>query len=374
MPAILHIFGRMQRGGAELRTLEIMRALEAHEFRLDFCVLSGLPGDLDGDIRAMGGEVHYLRLGPRFPLQFCALLRKKRYDAVHAHVHYASGALLRLAAACGVPVRIAHFRSSSDGRGSGVSRRVQRWVLRRWIDRYATSIPAVSESAMVAAWGRNWRCDPRCRVIYNGLDPVRFEGSPDRAGVCSEFGLPAECTLYIHVGRFDTPKNHDRLVEVFAAIAAHDPGARLLLAGRGGNTIEAAVRRRVDELKLAGRIVFAGERHDIPRLLKAADTMIFPSLWEGLPGAVLEACAAGTPVLASAIPVICEIEAFLPALTALDLGASNVAWANTAATLARKGRDQAIREQRMRQFAASIFTLDRCIDAHREIWSGVRPC
>lgn len=370
MPKILHIFGRMQRGGAELRTLEVMRALEPGAFRLDFGVLSGLPGELDDTIRAMGGAVHYLPLGPRFPLQFCALLRRERYDAVHSHVHYASGAILRLAALCKAPVRIAHFRSSSDGRGDGRIRQALRWVLRRWIDRYATAIPAVSESAMVAAWGEHWRDDRRCRVIYNGLDPARFDGIPDHEAVRGEFAIAADHTLYLHVGRLDPPKNHARLIEIFAAIAERNPAARLLLAGRGGNAIDAALQRRIVALGLTGKVVFAGERQDIVRLLLAADAMIFPSLWEGLPGAVLEACAAGLPVLASNIPVIREIAPYLPALTPYDLAAPNDSWAEMAEQLARAGAHPAIRERNRAQFAASRFTLDQCVAAHRALWSG----
>lgn len=360
----------MQRGGAELRTLDVMRALEPGAFRLDFGVLSGLPGDLDDTIRAMGGEVRYLPLGLQFPWQFCALLRRERYAAVHSHVHYASGAILRLAALCKVPVRIAHFRSTSDGRGDGRLRQAFRWVLRRWIDRYATAIPAVSESALVAAWGERWRTDRRCRVIYNGLDPARFDWTPDCAGVRDEFAITANQTLYLHVGRLDTPKNHVRLIEIFAAIAERNPTARLLLAGRGGNAIEAALMGRIAALGLTGKVVLAGERQDVARLLLAADAMIFPSLWEGLPGAVLEACAAGLPVLASNIPVIREIAPYLPALTPYDLAEPDDCWAEMAEQLADAGAHPAIRDRHRAQFAASRFTLDQCVAAHRALWSG----
>lgn len=373
-PKVLHIFGRMQRGGAELRTLEIMRALEPGEVQLHFCVLTGLPGTLDDEIRALGGIIHYVPLNASFPWRFCALLRRERYDGVHTHIHYMSGAIVLLAALCGVPLRIAHFRSSSDGRGDNLYRRVVRRVLRAGIDRCATDILAVSASTMIAAWGADWRTDRRCRVIYNGLDTARFDAPCDRASVRQEVGAPVDCPLYIHVGRFDPPKNHARLIEIFAAIAERDHRAHLLLAGRGGNAIEAAVRRRVQELGLADRVIFAGEQRDIPRLLKAADAMIFPSLWEGLPGAVLEACAAGTPVVAGNLPVMEEIAPLLDGLTVVDLAASNDVWAREAIAAARAGADPACRERCRARFAASEFTIDRCVAAHRAIWNGEGSC
>lgn len=374
VPKVLHIFGRMQRGGAELRTLELIRALEPGEFQIHFCILTGLPGTLDDEIRALGGVIHYEPLNTSFPLRFCALLRRERYDVVHTHIHYMSGAIVMLAALCGVPMRIAHFRSSSDGRGDSPYRRVLRRILHKWIDRYATDILAVSESTMIAAWGADWRKDRRCRVIYNGLDLARFDAPCDRARVRQEMGAPVDSPLYIHVGRFDPPKNHARLIEIFAAIAERDHRAHLLLAGRGGNAIEAAVRRRVQELGLADRVILAGEKRDIPRLLKAADAMIFPSLWEGLPGAVLEACAAGTPVVAGNLPVMEEIAPLLDGLTIVDLAASNDVWAREAIAAARAGADPTCREQYRARFAASAFTLDRCVAAHRAIWNGEGSC
>ncbi|MFN8944113.1 MAG: glycosyltransferase family 1 protein, partial [Pseudobdellovibrionaceae bacterium] len=96
---ILHIFGKMDRGGAEMRTLELMEKLSNEkQFLFDFCVLSGQPGELDSKIRSLGGEVHYLKLNFAFTNQFRRLLRTKKYDAIHSHVHLFSGYLLKLAA------------------------------------------------------------------------------------------------------------------------------------------------------------------------------------------------------------------------------------------------------------------------------------
>ena len=78
------------------------------------------------------------------------------------------------------------------------------------------------------------------------------------------------------------------------------------------NGYQASVREAVERRGLAAKVTFAGERADVPRLLKAFDVLLFPSKWEGLPGAVLESCAAGLPVVASDIPGVLEIGRHFP--------------------------------------------------------------
>jgi len=370
---ILHLFGRMDRGGAEMRTLELMRHVDRDRFRFSFCALSGESGDLDGEIRSLGGEVHMLRLGVIFGGKFRRLLRERRFDVVHSHVHYPSGYLLRLAAKEAVPVRITHFRITTDGRPAGLRRRVQVAILRRWIDRYSTDILAVSRGTMASAWRQDWQTDPRCRVVYNGIDLSRFQAPPDREGVCRELGLPPQDTLYIHVGRIEEQKNHLRLASVFAEIVRLDPATRLLIVGRGGNDLERELRSRLAELGVADRVVLAGLRSDVPRLLKAADAMIFPSRFEGLPGAVLEACAAGTPVLASDIDVHRETAGHLKSVTTLPLEAPDTAWAGAAMRLASAARqDPARRRRAAEEFAGSVFSLERCVRANQDVWERAR--
>lgn len=363
---ILHIFGRMNRGGAEMRTLDIMRHIDRQQFRLDFCALTGLPGVLDDEIRSLGGEVHYCGLGWSFPWRFRNLLHQHRYDVVHSHVHYASGFMLGLSRSAGVPGRIAHFRSTSDDHATSLRRTLQRKVMRHLIDRYATHILSVSQGAMITAWGTDWQTDRRCRVMYNGLDTEPFL-QPFNALILDDLNIPPSAKLYIHVGRMDPPKNHIRLVSIFHEIASHQPDAHLLLVGRGGNDIERTIHQQIEASGLAERVTFAGERSDVPHLLRAAHALIFPSIREGLPGVVLEACAAGIPVLASDLPGVCEIAEYFPSVFPLSLSASDEMWAQKAIALTRD-RANHTRERALERFLNSPFNLETCVEAHAHIW------
>jgi len=370
---VLHVLSRMGRGGAEIRTLELMRHLDRRRFRFHFCALSGRRGELDDEMNRLGGQVHLVpRDGPGFSRRFRALLREHCFDVVHSQVLYFSGYVLRLAAAFGTPVRVAQFQNSHDSR-RGPHRWIVRSVMRRWIDRYATHVTAVSEGAMASVWGRDWKSDPRCRLLYNGVDPARFAAGGDRDGVCREFGLPCDAPLCIHVGRIARQKNHLRLVRIFAELLRRRPQARLLLVGRGGNSLEKRLRSRIARLGIGGRVLLCGERADVPRLLGTADVLLFPSRWEGLPGVVQEAAAAGTPVVASDLPGVGELAERLAGIRRVGLDKPDSHWAEVVADVLACPVPEHARTQARRAFEQSEFAIDRCAEKYCRIWEGHAP-
>lgn len=368
---VLHIFGCMNRGGAELRTLDVVLQLDRDRYRTHFCALSGRQGELDDQIVSAGGEIHYLRLDFCFPWRFFRLLRERRIDVVHSHVFLTSGLILLLAKLAGTPLRIAHFRCSHDGHRDSLGRRAYRAAMRLLIDRCASRVVAVSGAVMQLAWGASDQEDARCEVIYNGIDPKTFCLGRDRDGVRHEFGLPHECELYIHVGNVRPPKNHEKVLSVFSEIVNLQPQAQLLLVGRGTEATDSPLRRQIQDRGLEGRVQFAGVRNDVPRLLRAADLLIFPSLHEGLPGCLLEAAAAGTPSLASDLPVVREIVPCLPGVKALDLRESDARWAILACETVRT-TSLAQRDQWALAFAEGQFTLASAVAAHQRLWDSVR--
>ena len=366
---ILHVFGQMNRGGAEMRTVELLKSLNKQEFEFHFATLSGLPGDLDHEITRLGGVIHPLGLGIRFPVQFFRLIKTSGCQVVHSHVHYFSGAILCIARLAGVNVRIAHFRSVSDGRLPTLRRRIQTTVMGWLIDCFATNILAVCQGAMDASW-KQWHTDQRCEVVYNGLDTSRFREPSDRQGVCREFGLDPEAPFFIHVGRMDPAKNHVRLMTIFHQVLRRLPAARLVLVGRTTPDIQLQVNQLAQTLGIADRLVFAGVRSDVPRLLKAADLMIFPSRWEGLPGAVLEACAAGTPVVASNLPGVKEIASEVGRVWEVSLDESDAQWADRVSDLFHQSQTTRNRVGSMTKFEQSQFSISACLQELYTIWRG----
>ena len=358
---VLHVFGELQRGGAELRTIELAESFAARQVRSDFLVLTGREGPLDDRVRAAGGNVIKCRLGPGFPWSLLGVLRSRRYDVVHSHVHYFSGVILALARLAGVPGRVAHFRSAMvNDRGDTLARRVQLAVCRRLVHVSATDILAVGVGTMERAWSPEWRSDGRCRVVHTGIPVRAVPEAPERAGP----------PRLVNVASVQPLKNQLRLVRILQRCLSDIPELELVIAGREIGDYGERIRRAAVEAGIAGRVSLVGEVNDPVPLIAASSLMVLPSQWEGLPGAVLEACAVGVPVLASDLPGTRELAAHFPRLTLLPLSAGDDCWAATAVRLVRAARPSG--REAAAAFAESAFTIARTRAAHYEVWSRAR--
>ena len=101
-----------------------------------------------------------------------------------------------------------------------------------------------------------------------------------------------------HIGRFSTQKNHKFLIDVFKNILKKKENACLLLVGGNGELLE-QTKAYVEQSGLEDKVIFLGNRSDVPKLLSAFDVLVFPSFFEGMPNVVIEAQAAGLPCLIS---------------------------------------------------------------------------
>jgi glycosyltransferase involved in cell wall biosynthesis len=120
-----------------------------------------------------------------------------------------------------------------------------------------------------------------------------------------QFGLDENQEVLVTIGRQDYQKGQRYLLEAMAMLVSTRPRLVLLMAGRSGDVSEDLERLR-DRLGLKEQVRFLGHREDVPEILAAADLFVFPSFYEGLPGAVLEAMALGLPIVASDIDPVRE--------------------------------------------------------------------
>lgn len=291
-----------------MRTLDIMPVLAEKGIHFDFCTLAEGGGELDKIIEGYGGLVHNcpLRKGFfAFVKKFYQLLSQNQYDVVHSHVHYFSGKIAEIAYRAEIKKRIVHFRTLHDGK----SRDWKRWFYHQYmkylIDRYATNILAVCQGVLDYSW-KQWPKDPRCKVIYNGIDLAPFQSSPCvRAEVCNELGLEEQKKILINIGSFQPAKAHDVLLSAVSKIIRARRDIHVLLVGDGD--LRRQMENMADALGISAFLKFLGKRSDVPRLLQASDCFILSSRREGLPGVVLEALAAHLPVVATDLPGVREI-------------------------------------------------------------------
>jgi glycosyltransferase involved in cell wall biosynthesis len=325
---VLHVVGTLDPGGVEIWLLSLFAETQGRGVTHAVTTLGPSAGSLEDAASRLGVGVRRCPLPPlpSFPRRFSHLLRSGQFEAVHSHVHLASGWLLWLARRSGLPVRVAHSHTTRDDHRSTPARRVYRRLSRLLIRRHATAGVAASSDCAKALFGSGWTVDPRFRVIHNGVDLSRFSGDVDRREVRSSLGFTPDAVVVGQVGRFHRVKNHVFSVRVAAELARRDPRVRFLFVGEG--PLRGATERQAADLGIGARCVFVGGAGvDVPRLLIGAmDLVICPSLWEGLPVSLVEAQAAALPVLASS-EVTREVAAVPDLVRFVDLGEGPAAWA-----------------------------------------------
>jgi glycosyltransferase involved in cell wall biosynthesis len=137
-------------------------------------------------------------------------------------------------------------------------------------------------------------------TILNGIDLLRFNCSDKKMAIRDKFGFSKNDIIILNIGSLTEQKNQSNLIHAISHFRKRNTQfVRLLIAGDG--PLKNLLHQKVKELNLERTITLLGCRDDIPELLRAADLFIFPSLWEGLPIALLEAIASGTPVAVSKI-------------------------------------------------------------------------
>ena len=148
----------------------------------------------------------------------------------------------------------------------------------------------------------------RITVVHRGRDVIRLgEASYERrSSMRAALGLAADAEVVVTVGRQEYQKGQTHLIDAFVGVAATRPRAVLLIVGREGHA-SADLRAQVTGLDLDERVTFLGHRSDVPDILATGDLFVFPSVYEGLGGALIEALALSLPVVASDLPALHEV-------------------------------------------------------------------
>lgn len=145
----------------------------------------------------------------------------------------------------------------------------------------------------------------RAAVVRTGVDLKRFHPQSEAHRIREEVGLPGRHRIVGAVGAIVEQKGHRALVEAAPLVIDEMPHTTFVIVGSG--VLRQELEARVAELGLGRRFRFLGHRDDVPRLLATFDLFVMPSLWEGMPYALVEAMAVGVPVVGSDIPGIADV-------------------------------------------------------------------
>jgi glycosyltransferase EpsF len=334
---VLHVIGVMDLGGAETLIMNVYRHLDRKATQFDVVSLSLREGAYDAEIVELGGRI--FRIPPPATAGLMATARSFRnvlreqgpFSAVHSHVQKFSGFIAWIAAKEGVPVRVVHSHTTRDMPNDRGWRRAYSWVMRMLIRKYGTARLGCSADACQALFGPRCLGDARTSVVHNGVDWKRFAlESEQRGRTRRRLGIAPGAPLLCHVGNFVPAKNHGFLIAAFRQMARLGPGAHLLLVGDG--PLRSEIVRLVSEWRMGECITILGRRRDIPALLGAADLFLFPSLYEGVPTALIEAQMTGLPCLASS-RITPEVDLGIGLVSFLGLESGPERWAEEAVRL-----------------------------------------
>lgn len=236
----------------------------------------------------------------RVLLRLRSIIRNERFDLIHAHASK-PGFLARLAAAGSQTPVIYSPHCFSFHAGTGSLKATLLADLERFAaHRLTTCILTVADGERTLARQYNVGSDEQFFTIHTGIDPAPFERPLERGAARSSLDVPGHALLVGSVGRLSAQKAPLDFVRAAGHVHKRQPGVHFAWIGSG--PLEPAARQLAAQLGLGEVMHFVGQRSDVPRLMGALDCFVLTSLWEGFPIVLLEAMAAGAPIVASDIP------------------------------------------------------------------------
>ncbi|MGQ0721230.1 MAG: glycosyltransferase [Candidatus Eiseniibacteriota bacterium] len=361
---VMQIALRLDPGGAERLIVDLARKLPPGYESLVCCLDS--PGEWGAMLAAEGMPVFALQresgFRPSVAWRIASLVRRHRVGVLHAHQYtpYVYGSLATMLAP-GVRLVFTEHGRLSDAGPSSKRRLVNPWLARIPGARFAVCRELreflIAEGFPARSLG----------VIYNGID---LGGRPEPAGRAparARLSLPPDRFVIGTVARLDPVKDHAALLEACATIRAAVPSAHLVLVGDGPE--RAALERRAGELGVLEAVTFAGSRADARLLLPGFDLYVNSSRYEGVSLTIIEAMAAGLPVVATRVGGTPEV---------IDDGRTGVlvppgdpsALAAAAVDLARDPSRRRLLAAAARDEAERRFALERMLEEYAAVYRG----
>jgi glycosyltransferase involved in cell wall biosynthesis len=367
----LVLISSLATGGAERVTVSFLSRLRAKGIEAVACTLTTRhDGPLAAELWRAGVSRYDLgarRLAdPLALVRFLRLLSRGRFDVIHAHGQDASVLALAARAVSRVPLVITHHGLEEP---SATWRQRARARLSLVAARQADAVIAVS--AATADWLAGAARIPgdRLHVIPNGVDLERFNQADfgaRRTDIRRALGFRPDQQLVLMPAALREGKGHSVLLDSLPALRARVPSARVLLVG--GGELEVSLRLRARQH--SNGVVFLGPRQDMPELLAACDLVVLPSWAEALPTVLIEAAAAGRPVVASRVGGATEVVE--DGRTGFLVPSGNVAALVEAMTSLLTDRERARTfGETARRLAYERFTLDLQIQRTLSLWSEV---
>lgn len=286
------------KGGITQYVLKNWKYIDKSRFQFDFATMSK-ELDFAAELEKEGCRVYYISCYAeenerRFIDEFREILRKGEYDIVHLHTkQWKSFNVEKLAREAGIKKIIVHSHSTGIDTIDEDKRKAEILLHDKMknelTEDIATDFWACSQKAAEFLFG-NKIPKERIKIMNNAIELEQFRyNKMVREETRKELGIEDKFVVG-HIGRFAYQKNHEFLIEMFAELCKKEENAVLLLVGDG--ELRDAMQKKVVDLGIESKVIFAGKRDDVCKLLQAMDIFCFPSRFEGLPISLIEVQAA----------------------------------------------------------------------------------
>lgn len=301
---VVYLTDKLAYGGTPLQIVELALHLDRARFRPYLIALSQIEAAIRERLEQSNIQMECLEQANWVRVnalpaawKLYRSLRRLAPEIVHAFLTTGNvlGAVLGTLAR--VPVIVSSHRDLGGFDGKWITR------MNFWTDRHlATSVTANSLAVREALAQRSNAPAETIRLLYNGIDLKKIETANRGLAKRQELGLPPNALAIGVIANIRVAKGHQYLLEAFNRIAPHVPQACLLICGfAGDHDLMKTLQRLAAAGGAAGRVWFMNSRNDIPEMLHALDVVVSPSLSEGFSNAILEAMAAGKPVIATRV-------------------------------------------------------------------------
>ena len=297
--------GGLKRGGLESFVMNVYRSIDRNDIQFDFLLTQISNGDYEDEAKSLGAHVYHLPARNRGYRAYNKSLDDffcNHHDYIAIHEHISSLTSIRpayYAKKYGIPVRLLHSHSSSIQKSLRLYwlHLLLHYLNKPKVHSWATHYLGCSDKAL--NWAYNFTgVRSKALMINNGIDSQLYEfNKVVRSKIRKELNIGEEDFVIGHVGRFIPLKNQSFLVDILEEIHKGRPSSKLLLVGEGDTMPD--VKAKSELKSLGNNVIFTGVRSDVARLMQAMDIFVMPSWFEGLPVSLVEAQAAGLPIVAS---------------------------------------------------------------------------
>jgi glycosyltransferase involved in cell wall biosynthesis len=294
---ILFLSTSMGMGGADSQLLSAAHGMRSRGHEVPIVSLTQLgPMGLEAQRAGIPTESLEMRRGvpdPRGLVRLVRLVRAWRPDVLHSHMVHANLMARVLRLITPVPVMVSTIHNIYEGGRL-------RMAAYRLTNALVDHVTIVSQAAADRFVRERIVPESLLTVIPNGVDTEQFRRIPREVGhsLRHSLGLEGEF-VWLAVGRFEIAKDYPNMLRGFARVRERFPQAVLLLVGRG--SLQSETERLAQSLGLGNGVRFLGVRDDVVQVMSAADGYVMSSAWEGMPMVLLEAAAAGLPIVTTRV-------------------------------------------------------------------------